>query len=231
MTALGTLGGLASPPCGAHRRAASDHRLEPPALWLHEAPAPSPQPGPQVCRCQEGEPRELCSRAQAHTVHTHVHTCQRARTEPSHLRRAAHARVLPGCAIRDSGWVCGPFQGMTTGPGDSHPRGGGATEPALPGAQGCLCEERFSPACSAPGCCSLGPGSHRPISALREGGGEHGAETRELPGAGLLGRSQGHGAGPGAQRMQGRQDELALPRSTCWRGAAERRRLSLKQRR
>lgn len=126
MTALGTLGALASPPCGAHRRAASDHRQEPLALRSHEAPAPSPQPGPQVCRCREGEPRELCSHAQAHTVHTRVHTCQRARTEPSHQRCAAHARVLPGCAVRDSGWVCGPFQGMTTGPRDSHPRGRGS---------------------------------------------------------------------------------------------------------
>ena len=76
---------------------------------------------------------------------------------------------------------------------------------------------------------ALQPRFHRPVSAFREGGGERRAETRELPGAGLLGRSQCDRAGPGAQRMQGRQDKLALPRSTLWRGAAERGCLSLKQ--
>ena len=202
MTALGTLGALASPPCGAHRRAASDHRHEPPGLWLHEAPAPSPQPGPQVCRCWEGEPRELCSRAQAHTAHAHVHTCQRARTEPSHLRREARACVLPGCTIRDSGWVCGPFQGMTTGPGDSHPRGGGATEPALSEPRAVYARSGFHLPALRPGAAALGLGP-TDQSQLREGGGEHGAETRELPGAGLLGRSQARGAGPGPRGCRG----------------------------
>ena len=39
------------------------------------------------------------------------------------------------------------------------------------------------------------------VKGFREGGGERRAETRELPGAGLLGRSQCDRAGPGAQRI------------------------------
>lgn len=73
-----------------------------------------------------GEPSEPCSRALVHTVHTCVHTGRRARTEPSRLRRAAHACILPGRAVHDSGWVCGPLPGMATCPGDSHPRGRGS---------------------------------------------------------------------------------------------------------
>lgn len=160
-------------------------------------------------------------------MHTCVHTRQRARTVPSRPHRAAHARVLPGRAVYDGGWVCGPLQGMTTCPGDSHPRGRGSHRActswsplglSLRGGAVFTCLR-----------CSLGPRSHRPVSAFREGGGERGAETRELPGAGLLGRSRHGGAGPGAQRMQGRQDKLALPRSTLWRGAAEHGCPSLKQ--
>lgn len=61
----------------------------------------------------------------SHGAHVCAHT-PKSTHRTSRLHRAAHARVLPGRTVYDGGWVCGPLQGMTTCPGDSHPRGRGS---------------------------------------------------------------------------------------------------------